>query len=264
MRSKIINVSIVLYKTKIQEIRYLQNKLNHRLINKIYFIDNSPSSKLRKYITSKKAVYLKTEKNIGYGSAHNIALKHSYEFDKNINYHIVMNSDIKFDESIIDILFDFMNQNKNITMISPVIKNFDGKDQLVFRNFPNLFFSFFNRFFHNTSYFKRFKNSEHVFNSVPSISGCFMFIRVQNDFKKIYFDQRYFMYMEDVDFCRQLSINFIIGVHTKCILYHKFDRASSKIFNLFLKHFSSIIKYHLKWGFYDRDKNILNNRLFHF
>ena len=71
--------SIVLYKNE-EEIlkRVIKCFFNTSVSVRLYLIDNSPTDEL---------------KNLGFGKAHNIALRKSIE--ENVEYHLVLNTDIQ-------------------------------------------------------------------------------------------------------------------------------------------------------------------------
>ena len=122
-----INVSIVTYKTDRDEISNILENCSSSVINKIYIIDNSPNDLLREFLKAKKIYnleYIFNPENPGYGASHNIAIRKS--ITNNINYHLVINSDLKFEKSILDNLENFMEKNKDIGLISPKIYNLDG------------------------------------------------------------------------------------------------------------------------------------------
>ena len=259
MKKNILNISVVLYKTPKNEILKLFPLLKEAdFINKIYIIDNYPTQGLREFCIAKKLVYIKTMKNIGYGSAHNIALKHSYFFDKNIRYHLIINSDIDLSIMNLKKIILFMNRHKKIGLLSPRIVNTDSTEQLIFKNYPNLLNTLLNRFYKSRSYLINIDLNK-KFTYAPVISGCFMLLRLELSSEKFYFDKRFFMYMEDIDFCRQLAGKAIIGVYNNISIRHSYKQLSRVNFKLFIIHCISILKYHLKWGFIDSAKNIFNS-----
>src|SRR6478735_210786 len=99
-----LSISIVLYKNDEQEIRRLLNCIySAKLSYKIYLIDNSPGDDL-KCLTKRDIEYIFNNKNLGFGKAHNIALR------KSINqslYHLVLNPDIEFEAGTLERLFAF-------------------------------------------------------------------------------------------------------------------------------------------------------------
>ena len=71
-----ITASIVLYKTKTNEIEKVLSCADKSCIEEIYVIDNSPNDNLRRLICSlsQKVEYIYGQGNVGYGHAHNIGI----------------------------------------------------------------------------------------------------------------------------------------------------------------------------------------------
>ena len=95
---------------------------------------------------------------------------------------------------------------------------------------------------------------------VPSLSGWFMFMRVSVLKEVGGFDERYFMYAEDLDLCRR------IGEVSKTIFYpgvsvvHEYEKGSYKSKKLLKYHTVSIIKYFNKWGWIFDSKRKKKNK----
>ena len=88
-----LNVSIVLYYPNWQQVAELTHViLQSKYINHIYWIDNSPIAQSELTIQSSKLSYIHTSSNIGYGKAHNIAIRESIYNE--VPYHLVVNPDI--------------------------------------------------------------------------------------------------------------------------------------------------------------------------
>ena len=80
------------------------------------------------------------------------------------------------------------------------------------------------------------------------IHGCFMLFKTQDFINSKGFDERYFLYMEDADICREIKQS------GKEVLYypneqitHIHRRGSSKKAKLLFHHIVSAIKYFRKW-----------------
>ncbi|MFZ8831106.1 MAG: glycosyltransferase, partial [Thermodesulfobacteriaceae bacterium] len=88
---KSINVSIVLFKNDQDLVKKaIYSCINSVLINRIYLIDNSPTDMLSCLANLDSRIeYIFNNTNLGFGKAHNIALKRSIE--ENIPYHLVLN-----------------------------------------------------------------------------------------------------------------------------------------------------------------------------
>jgi hypothetical protein len=87
-----------------------------------------------------------------------------------------------------------------------------------------------------------------------------MFLRV-NAIKEVgLFDERFFLYAEDIDFTRRMHEKYDTLFYPKVSVYHTFTRGSRKEFKLMIIHIISIIKYFNKWGWWrDAERKHLNN-----
>ncbi len=265
-----ITVSIVTFrngkngsKSK-KKFEILKNSINYLCkvdsVKKILIIDNSPYpffSSLSEI--NNKIIYKHLNgKNLGYGRAHNLSRK----FLNLEKYHIVLNPDIVFFENNVLLnLFEFMENNTNVSLVQPLIKNYpDGTIQKVCKNNPTLLIQilrgFFNPFFEKIKLLSRYNDWYEMhklaygrkYISSEFLSGCFMFFRVEDLNKIRWFDERFFMYLEDADITRRLSS---IG---KCIhkpdtsIGHVWERGSHKNLRLRLIAIYSFFIYVSKWG----------------
>ena len=232
---------------------------NNKLISKVLIIDNS-FSPLFLWVSeiSTKVVYKHMAgDNLGYGKAHNLSRKY-LELDK---YHIIVNPDIKFIyKEVIEKLFEILEKNVSFSMVQPLIVSYpSGNIQKLCKRNPTLliqilrgFLPFLNKF----SIFKKYNNWYEMSNLAYSsnfvesqyLSGCFMFCRVDHLNKIGWFDEKYFLYLEDADLTRMLSK---IG---KCIhvpnlkVGHLWGKGSHKDFKLRIIAIYSFFLYSLKWG----------------
>ena len=93
---KKISASIVIYNNNLKDLISVVNSYAPSESRLLYLIDNSPQRINLEYLNNNKnIIYYFTGKNIGYGSAHNIAIRMAIK--DNTQYHIVMNSDIQFE-----------------------------------------------------------------------------------------------------------------------------------------------------------------------
>ena len=105
-----LNISVVLYQSSKSDIlRIIDTLENFGQLNNLFFIDNSPKeNEYLKQLSHDKIKYIHTAKNLGYGSAHNIALRKS--ITSNIKYHLVLNPDIYFSAIAIDEIIAYMKK----------------------------------------------------------------------------------------------------------------------------------------------------------
>lgn len=261
-----LSVSIVLYKSsKNDVIAIIDNLLKSDYIYHIYIVDNSPYKTDFEEFTSSRVTYIKSEINLGYGAGHNLAIK---KILTTSDYHLVINPDIKFSlDSIHEMIFRISADN-NIGLISPRINSFEGDFQYSFKLIPAPITLFLRRFLPfisrmypqiNHAYELRFAGQDREI-YVPVVSGCFMFFRVSALTEIGLFDDRFFMYMEDIDICRRIRTKFKILYFPSVSIYHKHARESYKSFSMLFIHTLSAIKYFNKWGWiFDKEKKNLNH-----
>lgn len=76
------------------------------------------------------------------------------------------------------------------------------------------------------------------------------------------FDQRLFMYMEDVDLCRRIHKYFRTVFYPDAQVYHQNGQGSYKNLLLLKHHIFSAIKYFNKWGwFVDEERKSINRKI---
>ena len=148
-----LNISIVLYHPDWQQVAELtQVFLQSKKVEHIYWIDNSPIAENNLPIQSTKISYSHNARNIGYGAAHNIAIRESI-YD-NIPYHLVINPDIIVGSQVIETLLAFMDQHLEVGMVMPKVLYPNGEQQYLCKLLPTPLDVFGRRFLPN-SWIKR-------------------------------------------------------------------------------------------------------------
>ena len=262
-----LNASIVLYNHSLSEIAPLVEILRKsELVSAIYLIDNSPQRSTN--FEQLDVHYLYNEKNIGYGAAHNIAIRRSIE--QNIPYHLVINPDISFEASILDEMMHFMDSNSEVGHLMPKVYYPDGEIQFLCKLLPTPFDLIFRRFL-PTSWTKKrtgkFELRDSGYNQimdVPYLSGCFMFLRTEALKKVGLFDERFFMYPEDIDLTRRIHRHFRTVFYPELSIIHHHARGSYLNLKMLWIHTSNMIRYFNKWGWiFDRERREINNKTLH-
>lgn len=262
----IITASIVTYKNKIEILQKAINSfLNTDLGIRLYIIDNSPSDKIREICKDERIAYIFNNKNLGFGAGHNIAIRKSMEETK---YHLVLNPDTFFEPGVLEKLYNFMENSKKVGLVMPKICYSNGSVQYLCKLLPTPFDLILRRsnlkileaIFKNKyqKYELRFTNYDKIMD-VPHLSGSFMFIR-QDVFKKVgIFDERFFMYLEDIDFSRRIHRYYRTVYYPEVIIYHLNAKESYNNLIAFKYHSVSGIKYFNKWGwFFDKERKKVN------
>ncbi len=263
-----INASIVLFKNKKSDIEQIIDAFfKFEKSNFFYLIDNSPKQELQSLSKLHKNIkYIFNGKNVGYGSGHNIALNESKK--NNIPFHLIINPDIEMKNNTIEKLYNYMLNNKDVGIVMPKILNANGSIQYLCKKLPNpldLFLRFFTKPNFMLNYKNKFilKNTEYnKIMNVPYLSGCFMFLNMQSINSVGMFDERFFMYAEDIDISRRIHKKYKTIFFPFVSVVHHHEKASYKNIKMALIHIYSVIKYFNKWGwFFDKDRENFNSRL---
>lgn len=262
-----VNISIVTYNTSVVELDKCLSSLTSNKILNIYIVDNSNQEYIRSYCDNKEKVVYIPSTNVGYGSANNIAMRKS--IDTNVKYHLVLNSDVYFTPNIIDEIVDYMDANEDIGQLIPNTIYPNGDIQYVCRTLPTPLDLLFRRFLPSILYKKRdIRHCLMSFNhksiiNVANHQGSFMFFRV-DALKRIgLFDERYFMYAEDVDITRRMHKLYKTIFWPNVTIVHAHRAASYKSFKMMLIHSVNICRYFNKWGWlFDGERKKWNEALF--
>lgn len=266
-----LNVSIVLYQNSLVQLkRAINSVLSTKLDVKLYLIDNSPANSLK--ILSElnpRIVYIFNNANLGFSKAHNIAIKETLK--EGVPFHLIMNPDIYFDKGVLEELYSFMEENKDIGLVMPKVLYPDGRIQYLCKLLPTPFDLFGRRFLNkgplkkyiekrNEIYELRFTGYNKIM-EVPYLSGCFMFIRTEVLKKVGLFDEKFFMYLEDTDLSRRIHRVAKTIYYPYVHIYHEHQKGSYKNLKLLKIHIESAIKYFNKWGWFnDPERDIINKK----
>ena len=262
-----ISCSIVLFHNPVEEIRKaIESFLSCPKNIKLYLVDNSKEDTLRYEFVSPQIEYIFNGRNLGYGSAHNLAIEKAKEQSK---YHLILNPDVEFDPKILTGLFNFMEQRDNIGLVMPKVLYRNGEIQYLCKKLPSPGDLFLRRFIPSPVKFlfkkilEAYELKNKDYNSpmdIPNLSGCFMFIRTKVFSDIGLFDEQYFLYLEDTDLCRRINNYYRTVYYPRVSIIHGYSKASYKSFRLLRYHLLSSIKYFNKWGWFNDKKRILINR----
>ena len=259
----IINTSIVLYHTPIEELqKVVKTLLQSNHIGEIFLIDNTEERDER-YGKIEGTEWIWNGKNIGYGAAHNIGIRKSMR--TGADYHLVINSDIEFQPEVISILSEYLETHRDVAQIMPKVLSPDGSNQHLAKLLPTPYDLIARRFLPKSLTHKRTKHFElHSLKddteyNIPYLSGCFMLLRCEALKGAGIFDERYFMYPEDIDLTRRLHEWFRTIYYPQTTIIHNHKRASYHSGKLLLIHIVNIVKYFNKWGWIvDKERTKMN------
>lgn len=171
----------------------------------------------------------------GFGSNHNSAFKNSSG-----KYFYVLNPDIR----IPGLKFDDLIQNfndKRVGVVAPIVYSANGAVEDSFRKFPTVYSLLRRKLFHCN-------DADYSFSNFPItvdwVAGMMMIIPRSVYIEIKGFDEKYFMYFEDVDLCLKInSINMKVVLDPRNYVIHDAQRASRKKFQYFIWHLKSAFRF---------------------
>ena len=267
MKESLITGSLVVYHNSKEDIKkVIDSFLGYGSTSILIIIDNSVNDSLKTLCRDPRVRYVFNNANLGFGAAHNIAFKMAYQL--NSEYHILLNPDVYFEPSIIRDLITKMELDTSIGLLMPKIVYPNGETQYLCKLIPSPKDLILRRFIPFKKIKKKLQNRyELQFFSyeeeaeIPVLSGCFMFIRTSVLKRVKGFDERFFMYLEDVDLCRRIGRISRLVYYPKVETVHNYEKGSYKNRKLLLYHIKSAIKYFNKWGWVlDNERTRINKR----
>jgi GT2 family glycosyltransferase len=233
----------------------------------ISVVDNSSDAALKSLVEDHGAIYISPDRNLGYGAGHNLGMLHAIEQS---TYHLICNPDIECGPAVLSELAEFMDLNPQVGLVMPKVLYPDGREQRLCKRLPTPGDLLLRRFAGPAG--KRLMQRSlgryelcdvdlGATRQVPSLSGCFMFLRSAVLRQIGLFDPRFFMYMEDVDLCRRVGAVSHTVFYPRVSVTHGYAKGSYKDPRLLRFHIASAVRYFNKWGwFHDPLRDELNRR----
>lgn len=259
--------SIVVHDT---EPRQLMNAVECILrspqISRIWIIDNSRECSLRGVISKfDKVEYFHVE-NRGFGAGHNIGIRMAKLIGS--DYHLVMNADVEWDGDVISAMVTYMDVHTDVGLASPKIFYPDGQLQFSCRMLPTPLDLLLKRFLPQSMARNRMNRyllagADHDLEfNCPYLLGSFMFFRMSALDSVGLFDERFFMYPEDIDISRRIHKKFGTMYYPGISIIHAHAAESRKNRRMLWIHMTNMVKYFNKWGwFIDSERRKFNKRL---
>ncbi len=253
-----LTASIVTYRTSPDEVSCVLELLERSCAERVYVVDNARDDCIKQLCSvSGKTVYIPSD-NMGYGAGHNQALRRAMA--EGSEFHLVMNSDISFDSLSLDILISYMEANPHAGCVQPRIVNTRGELQYTVRRLPTPIDLIGRRFLPRFMLRGRLDNHEmrsvdhgSEFNA-PFHQGSFMFLRMSVLKEVGLFDERFFLYGEDIDLTRRIHERYLTMYVPFMTVVHRHRRASYHSLPMLAIHCVSMIRYFNKWGWRKNQK----------
>lgn len=242
-------------------------KSRRELDLEIFVLDSQFDDRTEETVKSKypKVGYFGFEKNVGYAKLVNKGLKES-----NGRFVFIMNADIILEDGSLKKMLDYLENNSQTGMLGPQLLNFNGQVQdscFAFYRPLTIFYrrTFLGKFPFGKKDLDRFLMKNYDRQSIREVDwlqGAAFMVRREAADEVGPMDERFFMYFEDVDWCRrfwQKGWKIVYFPEAKMHHYHgRFSKKGGFIGEVFNKyawiHLISAGKYFWKWR--GQEKNI--------
>jgi len=228
----------------------------------VVIIDHSNDDRFTYFSDNKRVAYYRTHNNTGFGSGHNVALK-KYEVLNRYKYHLVLNPDISFSSEVLSELVSYLEVEKEVGAIMPRIANLDGTLQFARRLLPKPTHILMKRLRPQSALAKEYEIMDMEPKKpveVCGLCGCFIMFRCDVLSKAGLFDERFFMYFEDFDLARRVSLLSKVIYYPGVSVMHAANREHRRSLRLLYFLISSAIKYFGKWGYIDSARDKINSK----
>ncbi|CAN0052510.1 unnamed protein product [Ectocarpus fasciculatus] len=260
--------SIVTYYTDLNDLQKLVQSIQACTFSfALTIVDNSQSEQIRNFCEALQVDYDAPAKNLGYGSGHNRVFR---KYLGKADFHIAINPDVYFQPGTFEPLLDFMTAQRNVGLCTPKVLYPEGATQYLCKLVPSPADLFIRRFV--PSFFKGFTEGQITryemrhFNynenlEVPILSGCCMVLKNQALERCGMFDERFFLYLEDVDLSRRVYQKYRNIHFAGSSIVHQYQKSSYRKWSSLKLHLDSAFKYFGKWGWLmDKERKQMNQK----
>jgi GT2 family glycosyltransferase len=238
----------------------------------LFVVDNSEAPLSSPFFDHPRVRYVFAGRNLGFGAGHNLALALIEKLDgAPAQAHLFLNPDVTFGPDILPTLLGEMTLDPSIGAVMPKVLFPDGQLQRLCKLLPTPADLLLRRFLPIQAWVDALNRRYELFDlpqnsqqDVPSLSGCFLMVRSTLLKQVGGFDERYFMYMEDVDLVRRLGDHARTVYIPSVAIEHGYGRGSYQNPKLLRYHLRSACIYFNKWGWLsdtvrgERNRHTLN------
>lgn len=186
----------------------------------IVVVDNSTESATAQTLAGSDVTIVETLHNLGYGRAMNRGVA----FAPPSEYLVLSNPDIEVHEGALSSLERFLDEHPDVALVGPTIIDGAGDLYPSVRVFPNIFLASFHAMcapWWPTNPFTRRYRSPRRDGRIDWVSGAFFMVRRTTLQDVGGFDERYFMFAEDMDLCwRIAAAGYQIGFDDRAVVTH--------------------------------------------
>lgn len=219
-----MNLSIILinYNNYQDTIECIDSLLKNRIhISEIIVVENGSTNDSYSILKNKYSeIYIiKLNENIGFSGGNNIGIKEAIKQNK--EFVILLNNDTIIENNAIEILIKEFKKNENYSLASGRIFYYPDKNKIWF---DGGHLNYWRGLAVHNNYNKNFNEVDLINhnNEVDFISGCYMAIRLSDINKLGLLEEKYFLYLEDIDYCaKAIKKGLKLLYVPQSVIYHK-------------------------------------------
>jgi len=173
-----------------------------------------------------KVKVLRNKENLGFSGGNNIGI--NYSLKQNSDFILLLNNDTTVNDNFLEPLVEKSLVTKDIGIIAPQINYYSNPKRIwsaggKISKIRGSGFAFSNKL-----------EIEHsnLLKEVTFVSGCCMLIKKEAFEKVGLFDEKYFLYTEDTDFCYRVNKTGLkIYITAESKIYHKVNKSTETTFS---------------------------------
>ncbi|MCM1028070.1 MAG: glycosyltransferase family 2 protein [Pseudoflavonifractor sp.] len=252
--------SIVTYHTPLDELDACLASLAEA--GHVWVVDNASSPATEEHCRSIGNPHISyiPSKNDGYGAGHNQAIARALE--AGTQFHLVVNSDVAFAPEMLPRAIGIMKSHGDIGLLHPRLHFPSGEEQYTMRLIPTPADLLLHRFIPrrwarrrmDRYELRRHPRTQELLGAAPYFQGSFMLFSAKalEDLRRrdgYYFDERFFMYPEDIDISRRVAtLGLSLAYEPSIEAIHAHRAASRHPGKMLWIHALNMARYFNKWG----------------
>jgi len=245
MKEPFVNIVIVTFNTWGVTEHCVTSLLNCGYSNlKLYLVDNGSEGEdfnnfYQKNKNNKKLVFIGLKKNIGFGGGCNAALRKIKD-----GYIVILSNDVEVAKGWLNPMIDFMEKNPEVGACQPKVRNIKQRDYFEYAGAAGGFMDIYGFPFSRGRIFFNLEKDYGQYDDRVDVVWCsgVAIVTKKEVIDKIgYFDEIFFLYAEEADFCWRIHhAGYRLVVIPESIVYH-YGTKKSVVDKTFYNHRNGLI-----------------------
>lgn len=195
---------------------------------------------------------IRNQRNVGFGPAHNLALR-----TMDVRHFLVLNSDTELSSGALLRMVQYLDSHTDVAVVGPRLRYPDGSTQPSRRRFPTVLTLFLEstqlqRLWPRNAVLDRYyvhDRDDDTEQDVDWLVGACLCVRGAAAQQVGLFDERYFLYSEEIDWCRRFRQRGyrVVYLPTAEVLHHEGASTGIDLASRDRQFQAAKLKYAAKW-----------------